>query len=55
MGVPSIMVSPPRAERGEPQPGRSRNMSPSMTTEVAEKIRPIRPRLMRCGLGTAAG
>jgi hypothetical protein len=42
-GVPRIMVGPPRAETGEPQPGRKSSMTAKAANEASEKARPIRP------------
>ncbi len=53
-GVASSIVSPPRAEIGEPQPGFASHIVASAATEASEKNRPIRPKpTFRPGAGSA--
>ncbi len=42
-GVATIIVSPPRAEMGEPQPGFASHMVANAATEASVKNRPMRP------------
>jgi len=44
-GVRKTMPSPPRAEIGLPQPGRSRHIVATMAKAMMENTRPIRPTL----------
>ncbi len=43
-GVPNSTVGPPRAEMGEPQPGRNKKITPSAMSAASEKNAPTRPR-----------
>jgi hypothetical protein len=51
-GVPRIRVSPPRAVRGDPQPGFASHTISSAVREAIEKYRPMRP---KPALGPVAG
>jgi hypothetical protein len=53
-GVARSIVSPPRAEMGDPQPGRNSVMTASAANGASEKQRPIRHRpILRSGSGSA--
>ena len=53
-GVARSIVNPPRADMGDPQPGRNSVMAASAASGASEKQRPIRPRpILWSGRGSA--
>ncbi len=42
-GVPKTTANPPRVAMGDPQPGRNKNIDPSITAANIEKSRPNQP------------